>query len=51
MLIPCYPLPDFLAALGVVTPAVYIKWLNNKSDTLLKRDQKQQRPFAMTVTK
>ena len=30
-----YTLPSFLE--GRCTPAVYIKWLNNKADTLLKR--------------
>jgi hypothetical protein len=44
-----YPLPVFLE--GKCTHAVYFKWLTNKADTLLKRDQKRRKPYAMTVTK
>ncbi len=43
-----YPLPDFLK--GKCTHPVYIKWLNNKADTLLKRDKARGKPYAAKAT-
>ncbi len=45
---PRYPLPGFLK--GRCTPAVYSKWLDNKADTLLKRDKKRRKPYAAGAT-
>jgi hypothetical protein len=44
-----YPIPDFLS--GRCTHTVYIKWLNNKADTLLKRDKKRGKAYARIATK
>jgi|WetSurMetagenome_2_1015567.scaffolds.fasta_scaffold92801_3 hypothetical protein len=44
-----YQLPAFLE--GQCTHAVYFKWLTNKADTLLKRDRKHGKPYAMDITK
>jgi hypothetical protein len=44
-----YPLPSFLE--GRCTPTVYYKWLNNKAETLLKRDLKRRKPYAAAATK
>jgi hypothetical protein len=43
-----YPLPGFLA--GRCSHTVYVKWLNNKADTLIKRDKKRGKPYAADVT-
>jgi len=43
-----YPLPAFL--IGRCTHPVYIKWLNNKADTLLKRDKSRGKPYAAKAT-
>jgi hypothetical protein len=43
-----YPLPAFLK--DRCTPSVYKKWLDNKADTLLKRDRKRGRPYAAAAT-
>ena len=43
-----YPLPSYLE--GKCTPTVYYKWLRNKADTLLKRDKKRRRPYALAAT-
>jgi hypothetical protein len=43
-----YPLPKYL--MGRCTPSMYIKWLNNKADTLLKRDKKREKPYAAAAT-
>jgi hypothetical protein len=40
-----YPLPVFLE--GRCTHSAYVKWLNNKADTLLKRDKKRGKPYAI----
>jgi len=45
---PTYPLPFYLK--GICTPAVYSKWLDNKADTLLKRDKKRRKPYAANAT-
>jgi hypothetical protein len=44
-----YPLPSFLQ--GKCEHAVYCKWLRNKADTLLKRDKRRGKPYALAVTK
>jgi len=44
-----YPLPSFLE--GKCTPTVYYKWLNNKAVTLLERDRKRRKAYALTATK
>jgi hypothetical protein len=44
-----YPLPGFLE--GRLSHSVYVKWLNNKADTLLKRDKKRGKPYAAAATK
>ena len=46
---PVYKVPDFLK--GRCAPAVYEKWLENKADTLLKRDRKRRKPYAAAATK
>jgi hypothetical protein len=43
-----YPLPSFLE--GRCTHSIYVKWLNNKADTLIKRDKKRGKPYAATAT-
>ena len=43
-----YPLPGFLE--GICTVSVYDKWLDNKADTLLKRDKKRRKPYARAAT-
>jgi len=43
-----YPLPSFLE--GKCTPTVYYRWLHIKAATLLKRDKKRQKPYALTAT-
>ena len=43
---PTYPLPAFLE--GRCTHSEYVKWLNNKTDTLFKRDKKRGKPYAAT---
>jgi hypothetical protein len=43
-----YPLPDFLK--GRCTHRVYIKWLNNKADTLLKRDKRRGKTYARAAS-
>jgi hypothetical protein len=43
-----YPLPGFLE--GRLSHSVYVKWLNNKADTLIKRDKKRGKPYAAVVT-
>jgi hypothetical protein len=43
-----YPLPSFLK--GKCSHTVYIKWLNNKADTILKRDKRRGKPYAETAT-
>jgi hypothetical protein len=45
---PAYPLPAFLQ--GRCDPSVFIKWLNVKSDSLLSRDIKRKKPYALNVT-
>jgi hypothetical protein len=44
-----YPLPAFLK--GRCAPSEFYKWINNKADTLLKRDRKHGKPYARTATK
>jgi hypothetical protein len=44
-----YPLPGFLE--GRITPAVYYRWLHIKAATLLERDKKRKKPYALTATK
>jgi hypothetical protein len=43
-----YPLPFFLK--GKLGHSVYVKWLNNKADTLIKRDKKRGKPYAAAIT-
>jgi hypothetical protein len=43
-----YPLPSFLE--GRLAPAVYYKWLNVKAITLLKRDRKRKKAYAVAAT-
>lgn len=42
-----YVPPDFLA--GRCDKAVYYKWLKVKANTLLKRDRKRGKPYALAV--
>jgi len=42
-----YVPPDFLA--GRCDKTVYYKWLKVKANTLLKRDRKRGKPYALTV--
>jgi hypothetical protein len=42
-----YPLPPFLE--GRCVPADFCKWLQVKSQTLLRRDRKRKKPYAFTV--
>lgn len=44
-----YPMPSFLK--GRCEPGVYGKWLHNKADTLLKRDKKRGKPYAVLATR
>lgn len=44
-----YPLPAFLA--GRCDPVEFHKWINNKADTLRKRDMKHGKPYALNSTK
>jgi hypothetical protein len=44
-----YPLPCFLE--GIITPSVYYKFLASRARTLLFRDRKRNKPFAVTATK
>jgi hypothetical protein len=41
-----YPLPAFLQ--GKCGHSEYLKWLNNKTDTLFKRDKKRGKPYVAT---
>jgi hypothetical protein len=43
-----YPLPGFLE--GRCSHSKYLKWLNNKADTLVKRDKKRGKPYALAAT-
>lgn len=43
-----YTLPSFLK--GRCTPVLYCKWLNQKANTLLKRDKKRKKPYALNAT-
>jgi hypothetical protein len=45
---PEYPMPARLE--GRCTQSVFIKWLNVKADSLLTRDRKRGKPYAMNVT-
>jgi hypothetical protein len=42
-----YPFPSFLE--GRCTPSVYLKWLDKKATTLLKRDKQRRKPYALNV--
>ncbi|MBA4388424.1 MAG: hypothetical protein C0404_10620 [Verrucomicrobia bacterium] len=44
-----YPLPAFLE--GRCTPSFYYKWLHQKADSLLKRDKKRRKPYALNAAK
>lgn len=44
-----YPLPVFLE--GRITPAVYLKWLDNRAGSLFKRDKKRQKPYISAGSK
>jgi len=44
-----YPFPSFLE--GRCTPTVYLKWLDNKANTIFRRDKRRRKAFALTATK
>ena len=43
-----YPFPSFLE--GRCTSTVYLKWLNLKASTILRRDKKRRKPYTLTAT-
>jgi uncharacterized protein (DUF2344 family) len=43
-----YSMPAFLK--NKCTPAVYSRWLRVKSNSLLKRDKKRGKPYAINAT-
>jgi len=44
-----YPLPSFLE--GRCTPSAYYKWLHGKARTILRRDKKRKKPYALVATR
>jgi hypothetical protein len=45
---PTYPLPSFLE--GRCDQTVFVKWLDVKADSLLSRDKKRGKPYALNTT-